>query len=130
MCALSPRFSWTTSTAPLGAAAVARTPISSLLGPGKRISPSAAGGVAGATVDPGATVGSVGSVGAVDPGAAVVGDVGVAGLDAGDVGVAGLDAGDVVAPSPSSLAQAASSAAAAGAPTPRSINRPNASRLL
>src|SRR4051794_15701024 len=41
MCWVRPRFSWITSTAPLGSSAAANAPINSPLGPAKRISSAA-----------------------------------------------------------------------------------------
>src|SRR4051812_25190323 len=70
MWSVSPRFSWITSTAPLGCDAAAHAPCSSPLGPANRMLSLAPGGVAGAAVDdaddvagPSRAVGSFGFVG-------------------------------------------------------------------
>src|SRR6478672_7851989 len=127
MCGVRPRFSWITSTAPLGSSAAANAPISSPFGPAKRISSAAT--VLGATplrpdadgVDDGAA--AVVDAAAVD-GAAVV--VVAAAVD--DAAVEPVVVADAL--SPSSLEQAASKATAAVLLNPSSPSRRNASRRV
>src|SRR4051812_34729182 len=115
MCAVRPRFSWITRTAPRGVGAAASTPIRAPCLPAKRISSPATSPAAVVGVDAGADTG--GEL-AADVGVAVVGvaDDGVA-----DDGVAGDVAADEVAGElASSLPQDASSACAAGTVRPSS----------
>ena len=131
---MSPRFSWITSTAPFGAAAVASTPTSSPLGPANRISSVPAAlcvdPVAGGSVVNGAVaIVDAAEVPVVkDPVVDAAGALAVDPLVDPGVGVVVGPAVAVAALPPVELAQAARMAPAAGTLRPRSVNRRSASR--
>jgi hypothetical protein len=110
MCGVSPRFSWITNTAPRGVSVSATTPISSPLGPLKRISSPSA--VAGAS--------PLEEVGVLDDSPA--------GAPLDGVAPALLAAGLLEEPSSPPSPQAASRAVAAAAVTPSRPRRRSASR--